>query len=65
MDPDGRNGRTKQCLLEQRADGGEKMNEKERVEFARAFVEAFKESDEMQKMVLDFICRCPNVRIEI
>ena len=41
------------------------MNEKERVEFARAFVEAFKESDEMQRMVVDFICRCPNVRIEV
>ena len=38
------------------ADGGEKVNQKEEAEFARRFVEAFKESDEMQQMVLDFIC---------
>ena len=41
------------------------MNTTDKVEFARTFVEAFKESDEMQQMVLDVICRCPNVMIEI
>ena len=44
------------CLLEERADGGEKVNQKQEAAFARRFVEAFKESDEMQQMVLDFIC---------
>ena len=52
-------------LLKQRPDGGERMSEKEKAEFARRFVEAFKESSEMQQMVLDFICRCPSVKIEI
>ena len=41
------------------------MSEKEKVEFARRFVEAFEDRSEMQRMVLDLVCRCPNVRIEI
>ena len=41
------------------------MSEKEKVEFARRFVETFKENGEMQRIVLDVMCRCPNVRIEI
>jgi len=41
------------------------MNTTDKVEFVKTFVEVFKESDEMQQMVLDLIVGCPNVRTEI
>ncbi len=41
------------------------MNTTDRVEFVKAFVEAFKESDEMQQMVLDLVLGCANIRTEI
>ena len=41
------------------------MNTTDKTEFARTFVEVFKESDEMQQMVLDLIVQCPNIRTEI
>ena len=41
------------------------MNTTDKTEFVRTFVEAFKESDEMQQMVLDLVLGCPNVRTEI
>jgi len=42
-----------------------RMNTTDKVEFVKTFVEVFKESDEMQQMVLDLIVGCPNVRTEI
>ena len=40
------------------------MNTTDKAEFAKAFVEAFKESSEMRQLVLEFICSCPNVKSE-
>jgi hypothetical protein len=40
------------------------MSEEEKADFARKFVAALTESDEMQRILVEFISSCPNIKTE-
>lgn len=44
--------------------GGVEMSEEEKADFARKFVAALTESDEMQRILVEFISSCPNIKTE-
>ena len=40
------------------------MNEVQREEFAKNFMEVFETQGDVRQMLLEWICRCPNIKTE-